>query len=199
MKKIFLFLGLFIIPHLTFSFNYFLTVYGKRYFGDIKQETQKYFIVELENEDRIIEILKENIILIEHEENGVEIFKSEYIDSVNPNTAVSPFFSKKNNIYIPMSSTKIAQRSGSGTLKMLLVNDSLWNIVDTEEQAHFIMRYVFDDRGSDKAYIEVKDRMGKKVYMSPKVSARDFVPWHAGEESAEKLYKIINRVTKKKK
>ena len=98
-----------------------------------------------------------------------------------------------------MSSTKIAQRSGSGTLKMLLVNDSLWNIVDTEEQAHFIMRYVFDDRGSDKAYIEVEDRMGKKVYMSPKVSARDFVPWHAGEESAEKLYKIIKRVTKKKK
>ena len=43
-----------------FSFNYFLTVDGKRYFGDIKQETEKYFIVELENEDRIIKILSEN-------------------------------------------------------------------------------------------------------------------------------------------
>lgn len=197
MRKIIVLLWLTLTPYLVYSFSYFLTVDGKRYFGNIKQETEKYFIVELEKEDRTVKILKDKLVLIEHEENGVEIYKPERLDSINQNTAVKPFYSKKNRIYIPISSTKIAQRSGSGTLKMLLVNDSLWNIVDTEEQAHYIMRYVFDDRGADKAYVEVEDRMGKKVYTSPKVSARDFVPWHAGEESAEKLYKILNRINKK--
>lgn len=199
MKKIIVFLWLTMTSCICYSFSYFLTVDGKRYFGNVKQETDKYYIVELEKEDRTVKIVKDKIVLIEHEENGVEIFKPECLDSVSPNTAVSPFYNKKNNIYIPMSSTKIAQRSGSGTLKMLLVNDTLLNIVDTEEQAHYIMKYVFDDRGADKAYVEVEDRTGKKVYMSPKVSARDFVPWHAGEESAEKLYKIIKRLNKKKR
>ena len=196
-KTITLFLFV-LVPYISYPFSYFLTIEGERYFGNIKKETDTYYIVELENENRVIKLIKDKLVLIEHEEDGLEVYKPEYCYEVDPNSALQPFWEKANRIYIPISSSKIAQRSGSGTLKMLLVKDTLWNIVDTEEQAHYIMRYVFDDRGSDKAYIEVTDREKKLVYVSSKVSARDFVPWHAGEESAEKLYKLLKKVIRKK-
>lgn len=61
------------------------------------------------------------------------------------------------------------------------------------------MKYVFDDSSSDKAYITVEDRMGASVFMSKKVSARDLVPWHAGEESATKLYEQMMKLIRKGK
>ncbi len=198
MKKIVAFCLFVLIPYVTYPFSYFLTIEGERYFGNIKKETDTYYMIELENENRVIKLFKNKLVLIEHEENGLEVYKPEYCHKVNPDSATQPFFDKANGIYIPISSSKIAQRSGSGTLKMFLVNDTLWNIVDTEEQAHYIMRYVFDERGSDKAYINVSDREGNTVYVSPKISARDPVPWHAGEESAEKLYKLLKKVVRKK-
>ena len=199
MKRVIILLLFVLVSCSAYSFSYFLTIDGKRYFGNIKEETDTYYMVELEKEDRVVKLNKDALVLIEHEENGLELFKPEYCHNVDPSSASTPFYDRNNCIYIPISSSRIAQRSGSGTLKMLLVEDSLWNIVDTEEQAHYIMHYVFDDRGADKAYIEVEDRNGNRVYVSPKVSARDFVPWHAGEESAEKLYRLLKKFIEKKK
>ena len=184
------------LPVFVFPFSYFKTIDGKRYFGNIKKKTSEYLLVELEDEDRVIKIFKKDLVLMEDEELGLEIYKPDYLNPVDSNTATLPFYT--NNIYVPMNSTKIVQRAGSGTLKMLMVEDSeTWNVVDTEEEAHYIMKYVFDDRGSDKAYLEVVDRNGKKIYTSSKVPARDWVPWHAGEESATKLYEKLLKNVKK--
>lgn len=198
MKRYLLFIMLFVVEN-AMAFSYFKTVDGKRYFGDIKEETASFFMVEIENEDIIIKLNKDDLILVEREEEGLEIFKPEYIKKIDADTAVSPFYAKGNAIYIPMSSNKIVKRTGAGTLKMLMVNDAYWNIVDTEDEAHYIMKYVFDDRGPDKAYLLVTDKQGRNVYMSKKVSATDLVPWHAGEESATKLYKGMMKSIKKGK
>lgn len=192
MKKL-IFLSLFFVcSNWAYPYSYFKTINGNRYFGDIKEETETHLFVELENEDRIVKIPKDELVLIEDEEFGLEVYKPDYLKPVDPNTAIEPFYAKGNNIYIPINSTKIVQRAGGCTLKMLFVTESPdWTIVDTEKEAHYIMKYVFDDKGADKAYIMVLDRTGKTVYTSAKVSARDFVPWHAGEESADKLYKTL--------
>jgi hypothetical protein len=74
-------------------------------------------------------------------------------------------------------------------MRELLINDGYWNIVDCELEAHCILEYVFvDDDGRDYAYLRIKDRSGKVITTSPTVSASDWIPSHAGQESARKLY-----------
>lgn len=188
-----------LLPCTVFPFHYFKTIDGKRFFGNIERETDTYFMVELEGEHRVIRIEKADLLLMEHEELGLEVYRPDLLRPVDISTAKSPFYAAGNKIYVPMNSTKIAQRSGAGTLKMLLVKDISWNIVDTEEEAHYIMKYVFDDSGRDSAYLIVEDRDGNQIYKSGKVSARDWSPWDAGEESAEDLYKKMTKQIKKGK
>lgn len=199
MKRVTLLLAMCLCFGIAFPLSYFRTIDGKRIFGNIKQETDSFYMVEIEETERVIRINKSDLVLVEHEENGLFIYREDLLNPVNPETATTPFYASTNGIYIPISSSKIAQRSGSATLKMLLLGNDSWNIVDTEEEAHYILSYVFDDRGADKAYLKVENRLGKVIYTSQPVPARDWVPWHAGEESATLLHKIIMKKIKKNK
>ena len=78
-----------------------------------------------------------------------------------------------------------------------MLRTGCFNIVDTEEEAHYLLYYVFDDRGADKAYLRVEDRSGKEIYTSRNVPARDLIPWHAGEESATLLFNNLIKTIKK--
>ena len=135
---------------------------------------------------------------MEDEEKGLEILQPEFIKKVDPATAITPFYAKGNNLYIPMNSTKIAARAGGYMLRKLMMADrENWNVVDTPQEAHYIVKYIFDDSGSDKGYLKVEDRNGNVVYISNSVKARDFSPWDAGEESAEDLFNNLMKNIKK--
>lgn len=199
MKRVLLLFLLYLHVSVAFSQSYFRTVDGKRIFGNIKQETDSFFMIEVENANRIIKIEKSNLILVEHEENGLTIFRKDLIHPVDPASATTPFYDITNAIYIPISSFRIVQRSGSAKLKMLMLRTGCFNIVDTEEEAHYLLFYVFDDRGADKAYLRVEDRSGKEIYTSRYVPARDLIPWHAGTEPATLLFNNLIKNIKKNK
>lgn len=198
MKKYLIICLLMTFSNVVFSTSFFKTVDGRRYFGDINEETETHYLVELEEEDRIIKLAKADLLIVEDEEKGLEIFRPELIKEVDPATALAPFFAKGNKLYVPMNSTKIAARAGGYMLRKLMMADPAhWDIVDTPQEAHYIVSYIFDDSGSDKGFIWVKDRKGNVVYTSESERARDFSPWSAGEESAEKLYKKLMKNIKK--
>ena len=169
---------------------------GTSAFVEVKHENEnEYRIVQ---DDRIVTISKEKIILIETEEEGIIFFQKNKISPiVDWELSEGTLYKKGNNIYIPYSSTKIVTRIGSMYLREYLVHDGFWNIVSCEDEAHCIFEYVFDDSGRDTAYIRIKTRNGEILYESERVSAKDFIPHHAGEESATKLYKrIIPKIKK---
>lgn len=163
---------------------------GTSAFVKVKQENEhEYRIVQ---DDRIVAIPKEKIILIETEEEGVVIFQKDKISPItNWELSDGLLYKKGNNIYVPYSSTRIVTRVGSMYLREFLSKDGFWNIVSCEDEAHCIFEYIFDDSGRDSAFIRIKTRNGDILYESDKVSAKDFIPHHAGEESATKLYKRI--------
>lgn len=169
---------------------------GKSAFVNVKYENDKEY--RIEQEDRIISIPKDKVILIETEEEGVIIFKEDKISCIKDwDMTEGPLFKKGNMIYIPYSSTKIVTRVGSRYLREYLMRDGFWNIVSCVDEAHCIFEYVFDDTGRDSAYIRIKTRNGDILYESEKVSAKDFIPHHAGEESATRLYnRIIPKIKK---
>ncbi len=180
-----LFLALFVKP--TFSQTYIELNNGEAFWGDLEKNDDGSY--SCEKEDRIIKFQQSQIKLIETEEGGVEIFAKDKIVEINTDNYSGLLYAKGNNIYVPYSSTKIIIRSGSKTIRELLTDDGYWNIVGCPEEAHCIIWYAIDYSGSDKAYLKVCDKSGKELWTSKKVSARDFIPHHAGEESAEKLYK----------
>lgn len=200
MKRYLISCILLMLSNIVFSTSYFKTVDGKRYFGDIKEETETYYLIVLGEEYRIIKLDKNSLILVEYEEKGLEIFHPELIKKVDPATATTPFYAKGNNLYIPMNSAKTQTRAGGYMLrKLMMASRENWNIVDTPQEAHYIVKYIFDDSGSDKGYIKVEDRNGKVVYTSKSVKARDFIPRDAGEESAEVLFNNLMKNIKKGK
>ncbi|MDR3118563.1 MAG: hypothetical protein LBU44_03985 [Mediterranea sp.] len=159
---------------------------GRSFYGDIESENEKEMTIEIDR--RIVKIPKENIALIESEEGGVDILRKEGIKEVNVDNYTGLLYAKGNCIYIPYSSTKIVFRVGSRVLRQLLARDGYWKVVRCNEEAHCIFEYVFDDSRADKAFIRIRDREGNVLLETQTVPAADFIPHHAGEESAQRLY-----------
>jgi len=142
-------------------------------------------------------ISKKEVKLIEFLERGIVIYNKEYVQNIDVSNYNGLLYAEGNCVYIPFANDKVVQRAGAIKLRQLLKEDGFWKVVDCEQEAHFIIEYVFDETGLDKAYFHIKNRNGKIIYTSPKVGARDFVPSHAGQESATKLYeKHIKKLQK---
>ena len=60
-----------------------------------------------------------------------------------------------------------------------------------EEEADFIQKYVFVDRGKDKACLKYLDRMGNVILTTPKVNASYIGADRAGDKSVDKLVQDI--------
>jgi hypothetical protein len=169
--------------------DYIKPINGKGFYAnvtDAKGESIKYTSNRVE-----FSIPKNEVVLIEYLERGIVFYNKQHIDSLDLTNYSGSLYAKGNNVYVPFASDKIAQRVGSITLRNLLKEDNFWNIVDCEEEAHCIIEYVYDESGSDHAYIQIKDRQRTILYKSSNVSASDWIPHHAGKESATKLYKKI--------
>ena len=140
---------------------------------------------------RIVKIPASNVVTIEDMEEGLKILQSDKLKK-RPAVAfednIESFFARGKKVYIPLASGIIQQRWGAKRLIELMMESYYWDLVACEEEADFIMEYVYDDQGSDHAYLLFSDRLDKKVLSTRNVSASDFIPVHAGEESAEKLF-----------
>ena len=158
----------------------------------------KSFLVDIEfvNDESIfyqvgkrqITISKDNIAFIEYLEGGVEYIHPETLNIINPDSIAEPVYKKGNKVYIPFSSEEVAQRSGALRLRELVAKSKLWQLADCEEEAHFVMEFVYSDKGRDHANIDIMDRYGNLIYQTPKIYNSDFVPTHKGQELAESLF-----------
>lgn len=138
---------------------------------------------------RQVSISVDSIAFIEYLEGGVEYFNRNSIQKIDPKEIDGLAHRHGNKVYVPFSSETVAQRSGSLKLKELITNSGLWEVVACEEEAHFIMKFVYSEEGKDHGTIVILDRLGNLLYESPKVKNSDFVPSHKGQEIAESLFR----------
>ncbi|MBO4588566.1 MAG: hypothetical protein J5711_06700 [Bacteroidales bacterium] len=140
----------------------------------------------------------DSVVLYEDVEKGSRVICTNMIRRIPPvvfNGNEAEFLAAGRKVYIPIASPTVVQRSGSFWLCSKILDDGFWIVVGCAEEADFILEYVYDDKGKDHAYLVFYDRNQNVVLKTKSVSASDWVPTHAGQESAEKLY---NRNIKKK-
>ena len=191
-RKILFALSLFLVSS-VYSQDFVRTIDGKIYWTDLKGERlDNLDEIAVENGRRIIRIPTAQIVLVEYIETGLKILQPDKIQKKDPvafNNNLSDFFAQGKRVYIPLASSIIAQRWGAKRLRELILENKYWELAGCEEEADFIMEYVFDDKGKDHAYLIMKDRMDENILSTSHVNASKIVPQHAGEESAEKLFK----------
>lgn len=177
------------------DFDFVRTVDGKNYWANVRIE--KFDDVEdisVQDGRRMLRIPVSDVLLIEYLGSGLKILQPDKIKKVPPvpfDRDLESFLKRGKKVYIPLASNINQQRWGSKKLRELLMEDNYWEIVGCEDEADFILEYVFDDKGADHAYLMVSDRNGKHVLSTSNVGARDFSPVWAGEESGEKLHKKV--------
>lgn len=168
------------------------TTDGKFYWVNGNTENlSKLDVIGAQEGRRVVRIPVTNVVTVEDMEHGLEILQSDKLKKI-PAVAfednIESFFAQGKKVYIPLASGIIQQRWGAKRLIELMMESDYWHLVACDEEADFIMEYVFDDKGSDHAYLLFSDRSGNKVLSTWNVAASDFVPVHAGEESAEELF-----------
>lgn len=193
MKKLILFIAILFLHQLCYSQNLIQFKDGRTIWANSTLTTDSYIEVSFSSDSRHQYLLKD-IVLIEYLENGLVYYDSTYLKIINPKSITKPIYQQGNNVYIPFSSTYVAQRCGSIRLRELIEKSGYWNVVNSPLEAHFILKYIFDDTGKDHAYFVIESRDKENVYISRNVNASDWIPQHAGQESAEKLYYIIKKL-----
>lgn len=168
------------------------TADGKVYITDLKTNNIKSLehFAAIVNE-RTLRVSTADVVLVEYEESGEEILQPDKLNKV-PAVAFEDnlvsFMARGKKVFVPYSSPHIQQRSGSLALRKLIENSGYYKVVRCEDEADFVLQYVFSDEGRDHAYLMVTDRMGNRIMRTTKVSARDFNPRDAGKESADELF-----------
>ena len=145
-----------------------------------------------------------DIVLFEAlEVNGIVYLQKDKIKKVNPTNYdgnLSTFVLQGKKVYIPICSPSVEEHWASKRLRELLLIDGYWKVVGCEEEADFILKYKFEDKGPDHSYLMIFDRMGQEVARSSNVGASYLWPTRVGDKTAESLYKkrIKNRLEKGK-
>lgn len=179
------------------------TIDGKNYWADLKTDNiDGLEEIAVQDGRRLVRIPVSSVLLIEYMESGLKVLQPDKLQKIPPvafNDDLESFLGKGKHVYIPFANTVLAQRSGAKHLRELIAESGYWEIVGCDEEADFILEYVFDDKGKDHAYFIISDRMGNNILSAPKVGASDWIPEDAGKESADKMYKrhIKNILTDK--
>lgn len=187
MKRLFIIITLCLLCQVIFGQDLLKLTNGKSLFVEIQSVNNDEVVYQKDN--RTVTLSIDEVALIEYLEGGVEYYHKESLQTINIENIEAPVYQKGNKVYIPFSSDKVAHRCGALKLRELVSKSDLWQVVDCEEEAHFIMEFVYSERGKDHGYINIKDREGNLIYQTPKVRNSDFVPSHKGEEIAERLFK----------
>lgn len=185
MTKTYILIFVILLPLLGFSQDLIQLKDGRTILSTVTEINEHS--ITLQNDKRTQTIALSNVVLIEYLEDGLV-----YYDTVNQlnyvKNATNPITQKGNKVYIPFSSTRVAQRCGSLHLRKLIEDQNIWHTVNTPLEADFILKYIYSDKGKDHAYLEMCDNKNNTIWISGKVGASDWVPQHAGEESAESLF-----------
>jgi hypothetical protein len=180
------------LSHVLVAQDLIKPISGKSFFTEIKSVEKG--IVTYQNGPRIETMPLSEVALIEYSETGVEYFNKSSLNTIDPKDIVEPVYKKGNKVYIPFSSHSVQQRSGALHFRELITKDGLWEVVDCEEEAHFILEFYYDGEGRDSGTFRLKDRNGNIFFRSDMVIERISDPVRQGEKMAESLFDDIDEI-----
>ena len=186
MRKLLFFIAILSLYQLCYSQDLVQLKDGRTIWANSTLTTDTYIEIISDNGSRRQYSIKD-IVLVEYLEDGLVYYDSSFLKIIDVQSLKAPYFQKGNNVYIPFSSRSVVQRCGAIRLRELVQESGYWNVVNSPLEAHFTLKYVFDDKGKDHAYLEIMSRDSIKWYKTASVNASDWVPQHAGQESAEKF------------
>lgn len=112
----------------------------------------------------------------------------------------SPVYQHGNKVYIPYSDKDVAQKAGAMKLRDLITRDQLWNVVEDEKDAQFILDFYYSEKGRDHGIVNIKDKNGNLIASTPKVKDLGKDLQEKGEEIAETSYdKYVSKIGTKLK
>lgn len=112
----------------------------------------------------------------------------------------SPVYQHGNKVYIPYSDKDVAQKAGAMKLRDLITRDQLWNVVEDEKDAQFILDFCYSEKGRDHGIVNIKDKNGNLIASTPKVKDLGKDLQEKGEEIAETSYdKYVSKIGTKLK
>jgi len=89
------------------------------------------------------------------------------ISTVNPKELMK----KGHKVFIPVTSKIQGNLLGNIFMRELLPEYNYWQIVNSEEEAEFILNFIYDEEGRDKVYFTLETRAHKIFYKSTVVKA----------------------------
>lgn len=91
-----------------------------------------------------------------------EVVQEDRFPIVNIDNYHGYLLQKGNCVYIPTDSPYDYERAGQEKLKELVQKDGYWQVVDTEEQAHFVLMFYTNLSGRDYSYGVFRTRLEYK-------------------------------------
>jgi hypothetical protein len=79
---------------------------------------------------------------------------------------------KDGKVFIPITTTDKRNAVGNAVIREILPSYNLWEVVNTEPEAEFILTFIYDDSGKDKVYFILKTRDNQIFYKSRVIHAK---------------------------
>jgi hypothetical protein len=153
----------------------------------------------------VVTLTVDKISFVETEQNGIFYYtydvKAHDINSpeLQQRAADNPesLMKKGGKVYIPISSTNYKNVLGRFNMREELKNNyDLWEVVDTEYEAEFILDYFFEEDGKDRCFFRLKTREGNVFYSSREISSEGSV--RPSNESKMSVHKLCEKEIKDK-
>ena len=143
----------------------------KAYNLDIGEQAVFYTLTQ-DPDANVLRIARKDVLIIKKQDGQKIVFNTEDVAEVKENNAsaampavdISQYhgflLTKGNAVYVEAGATEY-ERAGGNRLRELLAKDGFWQVAASEEQAHFIIKYIVHLEGQDHVEFYFLDRRNR--------------------------------------
>ncbi|MFA6612975.1 MAG: hypothetical protein WCS64_05300 [Dehalococcoidales bacterium] len=142
-------------------------------------------------EVEFVETENDGFVFYQYDKEEHDIY-NETLKSISENEPME-LIKQGGKVFIPISAKDYKTVLGRFFIKDKISESNLWQVVDTEYEAEFILEYYFEEKGRDKNYFVLKTRDGAEFYRSKNIlTSSSYIPMNEAKKSVEKLYKKVD-------
>ena len=142
-------------------------------------------------EVEFVETENDGFVFYQYDKEEHDIY-NETLKSISENEPME-LIKQGGKVFIPISAKDYKTVLGRFFIKEKISESNLWQVVDTEYEAEFILEYYFEEKGRDKNYFVLKTRDGAEFYRSKNIlTSSSYIPMNEAKKSVEKLYKKVD-------
>jgi len=142
-------------------------------------------------EVEFVETENDGFVFYQYDKEEHDIY-NETLKSISENEPME-LIKQEGKVFIPISAKDYKTVLGRFFIKDKISESNLWQVVDTEYEAEFILEYYFEEKGRDKNYFVLKTRDGAEFYRSKNIlTSSSYIPMNEAKKSVEKLYKKVD-------